>query len=133
MAKWMDELTTVEKDSIEKIPYHKDYYIYCDKFKNFHLFHGEKELCNGREIEVFANGDYAVTKDYDSWTLYRDETPLCSGVWVNARMDGSYKYKFFNQSFNKYVIRTVMPNGEFEDEVEGHETHQEEQFDYNVM
>jgi len=94
MAKWMDELTTVEKDSIEKIPYHKD---------------------------------------YDSWTLYRDETPLCSGVWVNARMDGSYKYKFFNPSFNKYVIRTVMPNGEFEDEVEGHETHQEEQFDYNVM
>ena len=88
---------------------------------------------SGKEIEIFANGDYAVTKDYDTWTLYRDETPLCSGVWVTSHMDGSYKYKFYNESFNKYVVRRVVPNGDYEDEVEGHEEHRAEQGDYNVV
>ena len=133
MKKWMDNLSELEKETLEKIPYHKSYYVYQDEFKHFHLINDEKELCSGKEIEVFANGFYAVTKDYDMWTLYSDEEELCTGVWVNARMDGSYKYKFYNSSFNKYVIRTVSSEGSYEDEVEGHEEHQAEQFDYNVV
>ena len=133
MKKWMDHLSEVEIKSIEKIPNHANYYTYSDKHNIHHLVVDEKELCFGKEIEIFANGDYAVTKDYDTWTLYRDKTVLCTGVWVTSHMDGSYKYKFYNDSFNKYVIRSTTPDGEYEDEIEGHEEHTAEQGDYNVM
>lgn len=133
MKKWMDHISEVEIKTIEKVPNHENYYTYCDKDGIYHLVDEEKELCFGKEIEIFANGDYALTKNYDTWTLYRDETSLCTGVWVTSHMDGSYKYKFYNESFNKYVVRRVAPNGDYEDEIEGHEEHRTEQGDYNVI
>lgn len=133
MKKWMDHVSDVMIKTIEKVPNHKNYYTYIDKFDIHHLVDEEKELCFGKEIEIFANGDYAVTKDYDIWTLYRDKTPLCIGVWVSSHSNGSYKYKFYNDSFNKYVIRTVTKDGNHIDEIEGHEKHMTQQEDYNLI
>ncbi len=133
MKEWMKTLNEEELKTVEKLPNHEEYYTYRDRYETSHLYNDESKLCSGKEIEVFSNGDYAVTTDYDTWTLYRDEDPLCTGVWVTSHTDGSYKYKFFNTTFNKYVIRSVDSDGNHSDEVEGHEEHQAEQFDYNVV
>ncbi|MCK5779586.1 MAG: hypothetical protein KAH04_01100 [Psychrilyobacter sp.] len=133
MEKWMENLTESEVLSIEKVPNHEFYFTYTDTHGVHHLIVEGNRVSSGKEIEIFSNGDYAVTKDFDTWTLYRDEVELCTGTWVTSHTDKSYKYKFYNTSFNKYVVRSVNPDGSHEDEIEGHENHQTEQGDYNVM
>lgn len=118
MENWMIKLSDEEKQSLEAIPNHEGFYTYSDKFGTHYLMKGNQILHEGKEIEVFSSGDYAITKDYDTWTLYRGEDILCEGVWVLSHANKSYTFKYYNETIGRYIIETIGSDGEKQDEVE---------------
>lgn len=118
MEDWMINLTEEEKKTLEPVPNFEGFYTYSDKFGTHFLMKENEILHKGKEIEVFSNGDFAVTKDYDIWTLYRGEEKLCEGVWVLSHSDGSYIFKYYSEAIGRYIIETIGADGEKKDEIE---------------
>ena len=121
MENWMTNLTEEERSTLEAVPNQEGYYTYSDKFGTHFLMKGAEVLHQGKEIEVFSNGDYAVTKDYDTWCLYRGEEKLCEGVWVLSHANKSITFKYYNDDIGKFIIENINPDGEKKDEIEVNE------------
>lgn len=118
MEAWKERLSEDELNTIESIPSHEGYYTYSDKQGTHYLIKDGEVVRQGKEIEVFSSGDYAITTNYDTWSLYRGDELLCEGVWVLSHNDQSYTFKYYNDTIGKYIIEKVSPNGKKQDEIE---------------
>ncbi len=118
---WMKKLSDEEKKSIETISSAKECYTYSDKFGTHYVIKSGVIVLKGKEVEVFKSGDFAITENFDTWKLYRDDEILCEGVWVLSHKDKSYTFKYYNDTIGKYIVESVAADGTKNDEIEVNE------------